>query len=430
MRRLLLLLALLPLAATAAQPPPHARAAGSPAPQPLGPVPVPPERLPAPAHPLAPGPPLWGALQPGRHAVGFRALALRDASRPLPGTREGRPLQVGLWYPAAPPPAGAQPLRYGDYVGLSGRERRPEGADAAAEAKALADYRALLGSHGVSAVAVDPWLQSPMRAVREAPVASGRFPLVLVAQGNFHSLHHQAVLCEYLASHGYLVATLPSPMRLDGPLKADADVLRAAQAQAADLAFARAALERTAPVDAEAGLSLVGHSFGARAAFLLALSEPRERVAALVSLDGGIANASGRDWLKGLRGFRPARFSAPLLHLYQEGDETVQPDFTLLQALVGSERTRVRVRGMRHADFSSLGPASALAPELSAGGAGTGARGYTASALLTLRFLDAQLRRSAEAPGRLTQDLQDTALLHVERWPAGVRGTDAGVAPP
>jgi dienelactone hydrolase len=423
MRRLLavsLLVALPALAAQAPQPPAPAPASAP------APVPVPPERLPAPAHP-APRSPLWGTLSPGPHAVGFRTLALRDAARPLPGSKEGRPLQVSLWYPATPAPK-AQALRYGDYVGLSGREQRPEGTDAAAEAKALAEYRALLAENGVPKDAVAAWMDAPLVGVRDAPVAPGRFPLVLVAQGNFHSAHHQVVLCELLASQGYLVATLPSPMRLTGPMKSDAEVLPAAQAQAEDLAFALAALRTSAPVDPALGVSLVGHSFGARAAFLLALREG-VNPAALVSLDGGIGNASGKDWLKGLRGFKPASVHVPVLHLFQEGDEVVQPDFTLLRSLVGTERTLVRVRGMRHADFSSLGPASALAPALSAGSAGTGAQGYAASALLTLRFLDATLKRSREAPGRL---VQDTALLHVQRWPVGSRGEapDGGMLAP
>lgn len=419
MRRLLVV----PLLLGFAQPP-------APPAAPPSPVPVPAERLPVPATP-EPRSPLWGALVPGRHAVGFRTLALRDPARPLPGTKEGRPLQVALWYPAARPAPGTRPLRYGDYVGVSAGERRPEGTDAPGEAKALADYRALLAGEGVPPAAATAWMEAPLVGVRDAPSAPERFPLVLVAQGNLHSAHHQVVLCEYLASHGYVVASLPSPMRLTGPMWREAEVLPLAQAQAADLAQALAALRTGPQVDPAPGTLLVGHSSGARAALLLALRED-VRAAALVSLDGGIANASGKDWLQGARGVRPARLRAPVLHLYQEGDVAAQPDFTLLRSLTGVERTLVQVRGMRHVDFSSLGPASALAPELSAGGAGTGAQGYTASALLTLRFFEAALRRRAEAPGRLVQALQDTALLHVQRLPVGSRGEagDGGVLAP
>ncbi|MBF5045894.1 hypothetical protein FGE12_26020 [Aggregicoccus sp. 17bor-14] len=373
-------------------------------------------------------PPLWGALVPGRYGVGFRSLALRDPARPLPGGAGARPLQVGLWYPTALPAHGGRALHYGDLVGLSGREQHPEKADAAAERKALAAYRTLLTSNGIPASAAATWMNAPLAGRRDAPVAPGRFPLVLVAQGNFQSAQDQVVLCEYLASHGYLVATTPSPMRLTGPMKSDAEVLPAAKAQAADLAFALSALRAgAAPVDPEAGVALVGHSFGARAAFLLALREDLHP-AALVSLDGGIANASGKDWLRGLEGFQPARFSVPVLHLYQQGDEVVQPDFTLLRSLVGSERTLARVGGMRHMDFGSVGAASGVVPALGAGGKGQGARGYAASVQLSLRFLDAALHRGPEAAEELKKALKDPALTKVERWPVGSRsdGADGG----
>ena len=67
----------------------------------------------------------WKALEPGPHAVGFKAIAASDATRtfltptdyfgrPRPGFGN-RPVQIALWYPAEASSDGV-PLTYGDYV--------------------------------------------------------------------------------------------------------------------------------------------------------------------------------------------------------------------------------------------------------------------------------------------------------------------------
>jgi predicted dienelactone hydrolase len=58
---------------------------------------------------------------------------------------------------------------------------------------------------------------------------------VVIAQGNGQSAKHQAVLAEYLASHGYVVATSPSPLRLGARMESEADVLPVAREQARDM---------------------------------------------------------------------------------------------------------------------------------------------------------------------------------------------------
>src|SRR5439155_4627259 len=126
----------------------------------------------------------------------------------------------------------------------------------------LDEFVAFLTSHGAPAGAVQEWRGAPMLAARDARAASGRFPPVLLAQGNGQTLRDQAPLAEYLASHGYVVATCPSPMLITGPLTDDADIARRAEEQADDLAFVRAALYQRPDVAGER-IGLVGHSFGA-----------------------------------------------------------------------------------------------------------------------------------------------------------------------
>jgi dienelactone hydrolase len=334
-----------------------------------------------------------GALAPGRWPVGFTHLAAADTSRPLASGRP-RPIDIGVWYPAR---GSAGPhLAYRTYSLLTPPLQDSLPADQAAR-RELDGFAAFLASHGASPAAVTAWIDAPMLATLDPPAAPGRFPLVLVAQGNGQSLHDQAPLCEYLASHGYVVATAPSPMRISGPLTDEREMGTRASEQARDLAFVLARAARRADVDARR-VGLVGHSFGARAALLLAMQEPR--VAALVSLDGGIGTATGRSALEQVSSFDPAALRAPVLHFYERLDPFMTPEFGLLRSLSASDRWLVEVPAMHHHHFASLGAVSvtqpALAPAL--GATGETARAYLAVARATLDFLDHFLAHDPRAP--------------------------------
>ncbi len=339
--------------------------------------------------PARTAPAIWGPLAPGNHDVGLRVMAVPAGT----DAADARPLQLTVWYPARDAASTAR-LHYRDYVGLTGSEQHPESSeDADVSRAAVTRYQQLVTGMGLPAAAVSAWLNADVLAARGAAPAPGRFPLVLVAQGRFHSAHHQAVLAEYLASHGYIVATTPFPAHLAPPLENE-DVLAIARGQARELVRALDALKADTHVDTSR-VALVGHSFGARAAFLFTREHPE--TSALVSLDGGIANRQGREWLAGLTGFRPDDFRVPLLHLYQQGDAAVVPDFDLVRSLRGADRWLVRITGLRHLDFTSVGAATAVAPALAPGGRATStARGWAASANDTLRFLDAQLRQQTQ----------------------------------
>jgi predicted dienelactone hydrolase len=154
---------------------------------------------------------LHAGLQLGALPVGFTLLPLTDSSRRMP-SGDPRPVTVGVWYPARA--TAATHLTYREYFAL------PAGAGG----RELDEFLAFLGSHGAPADAVQEWLGAPMLAARDAPAVGVRFPLVLLAQGNGQTLRDQAPFAEYLASHGYVVATSPSPMLITGPLVDEADM--------------------------------------------------------------------------------------------------------------------------------------------------------------------------------------------------------------
>jgi dienelactone hydrolase len=293
------------------------------------------------------------ALSPGPHAVGFRVLNQRDASRRL-ADGSLRPVQVGVWYPAAPDPA-APAMRYRDYVRVAARERSLAPLAPADEEDALARYHAFLESRGLPSAGIDEWLAVPMLARADARAEGGRFPVVLLAAGTGGALPDQAALGEALAGHGYVAATTPSPVRLGARMEGEADVPVMAEEQARDLEIALGAVSARAWTDAERA-GVVGYSFGARPALLLAGRRPALR--ALVSLDGGIGSAAAKGWLAP-NALDRAALATPILHVYEEADDDARPDFALLASLTAAPRTLARVEGLRHLDFITAGLASA-----------------------------------------------------------------------
>jgi dienelactone hydrolase len=259
---------------------------------------------------------LAAQLHFGPHAVGFRRIG-----------------DVSVWYPAQ---RSGTPMKLGDYYGAS-----------------LKPFGLFLASTGLSSEAINALFDAPMSARRDATPLKRAFPLVLVAQGNHQDAPDQAVLTEFLASHGFIVASTPSPM-IRTPMRSEDEIGTFAARQAKDLARAidvASASLRVAP----GPIAVVGHSFGARSALLLALQN--RRVTKLVSLDGGIGTATGA---AGLEAVDLARAPA-ILHLYEDLDPFMTPDFAFLDTLRARKEL---IPGVHHAHFTTMGFAAAAMPEL------------------------------------------------------------------
>jgi len=334
----------------------------------------------------ADAPPL--AVETGPHPVGFRVFNHRDATRRL-ADGSLRPVQVGVWYPAQG--AAGPGLRYRDYVLVAARERTLEPLAADGERTALDRYRAFLAGNGVAAAGIDDFLQAPMLAHVDAPPAPGSFPIVLLAEGMGGAVQDQAALGESLASYGYVVATTSSPVRLGARMESDADVPVMAEEQAHDLEVALSVVAPRAMAD-PARTAVIGYSFGARPALLLAGRHHACR--ALVSLDGGIGSAQAKGWLAP-RALDRGALRTPILHVYEEADESARPDFELLASLVHAPRTLARVDGLRHLDFITFGLASATLPSLG-GPDAQRAAALRAVFALTRAFLDAHVSDKPE----------------------------------
>lgn len=164
--------------------------------------------------------PMWGNLKPGPYEVGFRVIHTVDAARSyIPrvdfrGQRAAgetaRPLQISIWYPARILP-NARPMPWGAYLDVYAASR--------GDNPAFAGDRELLDREMRAYPPLRPFFPQGMTeqdmariratstgAYRDAAAVAGRFPLVIHA---FRGTNDQSIFLEFLASHGYVVATLP-----------------------------------------------------------------------------------------------------------------------------------------------------------------------------------------------------------------------------
>jgi hypothetical protein len=84
----------------------------------------------------------------------------------------------------------------------------------------------------------------------------------------------------------------------------------------------------------------------------------------VASLDGGIGAKTGAGLLEKARGFSKERMRAPLLHVYEELDPQMAPDFTLIRSLDRSDRWLIRAGALHHIHFTTIGALVAVSPGL------------------------------------------------------------------
>jgi hypothetical protein len=243
-----------------------------------------------------------GELRFGPHPVGFELNEAVDNSRSFPsadgsGFRR-RPMRIYVWYPAAE--AGNRPLTVGDFVRMAGEDFRIPNRLTVPLAKGLdeAQRRALM--------------KKPLKSFAAARAAQGEFPLLVLGQGLYYeSPLSQVVLCEYLASLGYVVATCPllgTQYRLVNINVEDLET------EVRDLEFVISEARGRKGVHPRS-LGIVGYDLGGMAGLVLAMRNPE--AGAFLSLDSGILYPHFSGLPASHPSYRESRFTIPWMHMTQ-----------------------------------------------------------------------------------------------------------------
>jgi hypothetical protein len=342
--------------------------------------------------------PLFGSLVPGPHAVGFMKRGLRDstrlelpkldsAGRPQTADRS-RPMTVHIWYPAA---AGAsQPMTFRDYM----FSHMPDTVSDAARSTDEANRRRFFANFGtVSDSAWSTLQRTPLLATRNAPPASGRYPLVI---GALRSLS-TTVTNEYLASHGYVVAMV------DGENPDTPDAGAGLETAERDMEFAVPAMRKLAFVDATK-LAALGFSGSGFSQILFAMRHPD--VDAVSDLESAIFDDRvfwplSRGW-----GYDVAALRVPFLHLYSVPLSKRETRFADFERMRYSNRHHylVDAPGIHHWDFATEGMAASTVLGMR-GANGTRLRqAFETTNRYLLAFFNAYVKRDAAELAFLRRD--------------------------
>jgi hypothetical protein len=120
--------------------------------------------------------PPWADLPRGEHKVGFRTAG-----------------QISVWYPAA---SGGEALRFRDYAG------------------SLDELETSLHAKHFSDQAMVDLFDTQMFARRDAVAIDKQFPVIMIVTRDGESAADHAVLAEFLASHGHVIAVAPPKANL------------------------------------------------------------------------------------------------------------------------------------------------------------------------------------------------------------------------
>ncbi len=289
--------------------------------------------------------PLSHLLTPGPHAVGYRVWHRYDSSRSF-GQAAERPIQISIWYPAQSVDNGER-LTLEAYLSSAATEIDFDLVDKRSRREAVKRVRALAVAGGVSAARFDQAAARETLAMRELQPKEGSFPLVLFAPGLGGPAFQTVALSEHLASHGYVVAAVPSVGKASREIEVKPEGL---ETNVRDLEFILSEMRELPNVDRHR-IGIVGYSFGGMAATLLAMGHTE--IAAVVTLDPGFRVTHSLEIWRASARFDPAMLRQPMIVLLARGVGG-PPDLSFLDGLGSSDVALFGFPDLRHGDFASV----------------------------------------------------------------------------
>ena len=340
---------------------------------------------------------LW-EWEPGPCVPGFRLIEKRDFSRFYPSGKDdemkARLVRVYLWYPAKNTTQTS--MRFEDYVRMAAADFKPGGSEGPADL--TEKFLPVQLSKGLNGEELKIIMEKRTAAVRNAAYAEGIFPLLVLGQGLYYEspLSH-LVLCEFLASHGYVVVTCPllgTHYRLVNINVEDLET------EIRDLEFVLGMIQELPQIKTDS-LGIIGYDLGGMAGLILSMRNPG--VDAFLSLDAGILFGH----FSGLPGshphYREENFTIPWMHMTQarfiKNFRDERGLSTLMDRKLYGDSYLVQVKTNNHGEFSSyamFGIRSAVAGYWDQWESDPQKR-YSAICRNTLAFFNAYLRQDKAA---------------------------------
>ncbi len=282
----------------------------------------------------------------GPFEIGFRTIHVHDPSRIYyadttnENYKDGRPIDIILWYPAQIREKSNSML-YKEYV--------HELADDSTSC--INDFQELIKNYGqfddtddISHIA-DSLLLISTLCFRDTGFKPGKYPLIIVT-GSLPLAH--TALCEYLATYGYVIASIARiGIREREPLPYSPEGV---QTMIADLKYVTETLSAYSNIDTD-NIGLAAWSFEGAAQLCYAMRN--KNVKAVVSLDAATGYKYGRDILLQIPGSGLSQFTAPFIHMTGSVIDEMK-SFDIYNSINNSLKYFLTVESLHHVEFTSI----------------------------------------------------------------------------
>jgi hypothetical protein len=230
-------------------------------------------------------------LERGKYSVGFSSVIKFDDTQNYPfyldsgvqSEKLPKPILINIWYPAEYQ-LGASMMKWKNYFDFSSKEKNIK--NWVKEYKIYCEQgivRELLNKEPkdmdvTDERIIDSFLAASTTVVRNARQSKGKFPFIIYAQGAGGTIEDNAIFCELLASHGYIV--FGSSFQYN---EASSLAPQSPPGSTRDIVFLLNYIRHFPGVDYQKG-GMIGHSLGAQKmiSFMAQGSTPFD---ALVSLE-------------------------------------------------------------------------------------------------------------------------------------------------
>ena len=290
--------------------------------------------------------PSWGNLEGGKHKVGFRTIETYDSTRtykPDEGLRY-RPLLIHLWYPTSS--SSKDYMKYKSYIMLETQRETFSNNNFEDYCnqiiQAYIDYgKNLMGNLDVT---VNEVLSSQTASISNAEPKTGKFPLIIYAPSFGKSSIQNNIACEYLASHGYIVASAASAGENSQVMTTDE---RGVMAQVLDIEFLINYLKITDNIDPEK-IGTLGYSWGGVSNIIHQMRN--DEVKAVASWDGSI-EYHGYGIAKNMKDFNSDKLKVPYIFFSNKNEDYTEFPFYI--SVSSNHKYLYRFKKLEHAEFTS-----------------------------------------------------------------------------
>lgn len=292
-------------------------------------------------------------LKYGKYNIGYKVFHLYDDTRSYfpkndyygkrTNSKLGRPMQVSLWYPTFDNDPSKK-IDYKKYIEFTSSEVLFYKNDAKSQKKAVENIYRFVKKENIDGL--NKLLNESINVYFNAKEIDSDFPVILYSPPQDTSSSDNSIICEYLASKGYLVI---SSMAKGEYTNSQKHSVRSVHVQAEDLAFLYSFSKKLTKSDK---VGTFGFSRGGIANIIFAMKN--KNIDATVSLDGSILSQGWLNDIKKSIYYNPTDFNSNLLIITKNLKNPQLNPSTFYDNVKFTDKAFIRYDHAEHGYFSGL----------------------------------------------------------------------------